>query len=66
LPAKCLPAKHPEPKAKVRLNQSWGRSLEDPRHILRVATALAKTIDVQHEIDALYPQVEENLIKFNL
>jgi len=41
-----------------------GRSLEDPRHILRVATALAKTIEVQHEIDALYPQVEEKLIVF--
>jgi len=41
-----------------------GRSLEDPRHILRVATALAKTIEVQKEIDALYPQVEENLITF--
>ncbi|HOV30715.1 MAG TPA: N-6 DNA methylase [Anaerolineaceae bacterium] len=41
-----------------------GRSLEDPRHILRVATALAKTIEVQNEIDALYPQVEENLITF--
>jgi type I restriction-modification system DNA methylase subunit len=41
-----------------------GRSLEDPRHILRVATALAKTIEIQKEIDALYPQVEENLITF--
>jgi len=41
-----------------------GRSLEDPRHILRVATALAKTTEVQKEIDALYPQVEENLITF--
>jgi type I restriction-modification system DNA methylase subunit len=40
------------------------RSLEDPRHILRVATALARTIEVQKEIDALYPQVEENLITF--
>jgi len=41
-----------------------GRSLEDPRHILRVATALAKTIEIQNEIDPLYPQVEENLITF--
>ena len=41
-----------------------GRNLEDPRNILRVATALAKTIEVQKEIDALYPQVEENLITF--
>ena len=43
-----------------------GRSLEDPRHILRVATALAKTIEVQKEIDALYPQVESDLIEFSL
>ena len=41
-----------------------GRSLEDPRHILRVATSLAKTIEIQQEIDALYPKVEEDLITF--
>ena len=46
------------------LKERKSRSLEDPRHILRVATALAKTIEVQHEIDALYPRVEENLITF--
>jgi len=42
-----------------------GRSLEDPRHILRVATALANTIEIQKEIDALYPKVEEDLIEFS-
>ncbi len=46
------------------LKERKGRSLEDPRHILRVATALAKTIEIQKEIDALYSQVEENLITF--
>ncbi len=63
-PLKCLPTKQQEPKAKCRLNQTWGRSLEDPPHILRVATALAKTIEIQKEIDALYPQAEEKLIVF--
>jgi type I restriction-modification system DNA methylase subunit len=43
-----------------------GRSLEDPRHILRVATALAKTIEIQKEIDALYPRIESDLIEFSL
>ncbi len=43
-----------------------GRSLEDPRHILRVATALAKTIEIQKEIDALYPHIESDLIEFSL
>jgi len=43
-----------------------GRSLEDPRHILRVATALAKTIEIQQEIDALYPHIESDLIEFSL
>lgn len=42
-----------------------GSSLEDPRHVLRVATALVKTMEVQKEIDALYPRVEENLIEFS-
>jgi len=43
-----------------------GRSLEDPRHILRVATSLAKTIEIQQEIDALYPRIESDLIEFSL
>ena len=37
-------------------------STEDIKHYCRVVTALAKTIDVQLEIDALYPEVEKNTI----
>jgi predicted helicase len=34
-------------------------SLEDIKHYCRVVTAIAKTIEVQREIDTLYPGVEE-------
>ncbi len=52
----------------IRLLDKWlkdrkGRvlSAEDVRHYCRVATALAKTIGVQQEIDKLYPNVEKEL-----
>lgn len=32
--------------------------LEDIQHFCRVATALKKTIEVQKDIDGIYPQVE--------
>lgn len=38
-----------------------GRPLSDPRHIIRIATALEKTIAIQNEIDALYAALEESL-----
>lgn len=47
------------------LKDRKGQTLEDPRHLIRVATALAKTIEIQEEIDALYGGVEENLISFD-
>ena len=37
-------------------------SLEDIRHYCHIVTALAKTIEVQNEVDALYPGVEKNLV----
>jgi predicted helicase len=37
-------------------------SLEDIKHYCRVVTALAKTIKIQSEIDALYPKVEKETI----
>ena len=46
------------------LKDRRGQTLEDPRHLIRVATALAKTIEIQEEIDAIYDGVEENLILF--
>lgn len=39
-----------------------GRPLTDPRHIIRIATALAKTIELQKEIDILYSSLEKSLL----
>jgi len=41
-----------------------GRRMDDPRHYIHIATALEKTIEIQEEIDVLYPEVEKDLIKF--
>ena len=40
-------------------------NLEDIRHYCRVVTALAKTIEIQSEIDILYPQVEKDILVFH-
>lgn len=37
------------------------RQMNDPRHYCKVITALKKTIEIQKEIDKLYPNVEKNL-----
>ena len=47
------------------LKDRKGRKLDDPRHYIRVATALAKTIEIQKQIDAIYPEVEQNVINFS-
>ncbi|HWP92860.1 MAG TPA: type ISP restriction/modification enzyme [Thermodesulfobacteriota bacterium] len=39
-------------------------SLDDIKHYCRVATAIQKTIDVQEEIDNIYPEVEKEIIEF--
>jgi hypothetical protein len=39
-------------------------STEDIKHYCRVVTALAKTIEIQKEIDHLYPEVEKDVITF--
>ena len=39
-------------------------SLDDIRHYRQVVTAIAKTIEVQKEIDKLYPEIEEETIEF--
>lgn len=46
------------------LKERKGRKMDDPRYFIRVATALAKTIEIQEEIDAIYPEVEKNVIEF--
>jgi len=39
-------------------------SLEDIKHFCKVATALKKTMEIQEEIDKLYPDVEKDVIEF--
>jgi predicted helicase len=39
-------------------------SVQDIKHICKVATALKKTIEIQKEIDNLFPEVERNILKF--
>lgn len=39
------------------------QKLESPRHVIRIATALSKTIEIQAEIDELYPEVEKGNIR---
>ena len=38
-------------------------STEDIKHYCRVVTGLARTMDIQAEIDRLYPGVEESVIR---
>ncbi|HBH12934.1 MAG TPA: DNA methyltransferase, partial [Clostridiales bacterium] len=47
------------------LKDRKGRRMEDPRHYIHIATALEKTIEIQAEIDAIYPEVEKDLIDFS-
>ncbi len=44
------------------LKDRKGRILEDARRYCKIATALQKTIELQKEIDLLYPKVEENIL----
>lgn len=46
------------------LKDRKGGKMDDPRHYIRIATALAKTIEIQAEIDELYPEVEKEVIEF--
>ncbi|MEN6300763.1 MAG: type ISP restriction/modification enzyme [Anaerolineaceae bacterium] len=46
------------------LKDRKGRKMDDPRHYIQIATALAKTIEIQAEIDEIYPEVEKDLIEF--
>ncbi|MBI5211911.1 MAG: DNA methyltransferase, partial [Nitrospirae bacterium] len=39
-------------------------SLDDIKHYLKVVVAIEKTVEIQNEIDRIYPQVEENIIEF--
>ena len=39
-------------------------SLRDIKHFCRVSTALKRTIEIQREIDRLYPKIEQRVIEF--
>jgi len=39
-------------------------SLKDIKHYCKVATAIKKTIEIQDEIDKLYPDVEKDIVEF--
>jgi predicted helicase len=40
------------------LKDRQGRRLDDPVRYIRIATAIARTMDIQTQIDAVYPHVE--------
>jgi hypothetical protein len=46
------------------LKDRKGRKMDDPRHYIHIAIALAKAIEIQAEIDEIYPEVEEDVIEF--
>jgi predicted helicase len=46
------------------LKDRKGRVMDGPVHYVRITTALAKTIEIQKEIDTVYPDVEKGLLTF--
>ncbi len=45
------------------LKDRKGRQLDDPQHFCKTAASIAKTIEVQKEIDKLFPKVEKRVIE---
>jgi len=41
-------------------------SAQDIKHYIRIATALSQTIEVQNQIDKLYPKIEKGLVESSL
>jgi len=44
------------------LKDRKGRRMDDPVRYIRIATAIARTMELQEQIDQLYPQVEEAVV----
>jgi len=44
------------------LKDRKGRIMDDAPHCCRIVTALSKTIEIQKEIDTIYPEIEKQLI----
>ena len=49
---------------KKYLKDRKGRNMDDAPRYCRIVTALSKTIEIQKVIDAIYPEVEKDLIEF--
>ncbi len=45
------------------LKDRKGRNMDDAPRYCRIATALSKTIEIQEEIDTIYPEVEKKLVQ---
>ena len=45
------------------LKDRKGRILEDARRYCKIATSLQKTIELQKEINLIYPKIEENILE---
>jgi predicted helicase len=45
------------------LKDRKGRQMDDPGHYCKMGTSIAKTIEVQKEIDKLFPKVEKRVIE---
>lgn len=46
------------------LKDRKGRIMDDAPHYCRIITALSKTIEIQENIDKIYPEVEKELVDF--
>jgi len=44
------------------LKDRKGRAMDDSRHYCRIVTAIAKTIDLQNQIDEIYHNIESDMI----
>lgn len=47
------------------LKDRKGRRMDDPRQYVFIATSIKKTIDIQEEIDIIFPNVEKEPIEFS-
>lgn len=46
------------------LKDRTGRNMDDAPRYCRIVTALSKTIEIQKQIDLVYPEVEKELVQF--
>lgn len=45
------------------LKDRKGRQMDDPQHYCKMGTSIAKTIELQKEIDTLFPKIEKKVIE---